>query len=132
MNQYTKFAAQIIATAATALIAAMQAGPLTAVTWINVGLSAIGAVMVVGGAELPSGVWKYTKTYLSALSAALVVLSGAVSGFDRATILQALVAALAVLGVAAVPGPVVQAIGTKPGALSALRRTPTVHGKHEG
>lgn len=133
MNQYVKLVAQVLVTAASALVAAMQSGPLTGVAWVNVGLSAIGCVMVVGAGELPSGVWKWTKTYLSALSAGLVVLSGAVNGFDRATLLQAAVAALGVIGVAAVPGPVLGRMGDKAGALAiVLRRTSTTHGKHEG
>lgn len=134
MNQYVKLIVQLVTAAASALVAAMQAGPLTAVAWVNVALAVIGCAMVVGAGELPSGVWKYTKTYLSALSAGLVVLSGASAGFDRATVLQAIVAVIGVIGVAASPGPALAALGTKPGALTAaLRRTPaTVHGKHEG
>lgn len=131
MNQYVKFIAQVLVTAAAALVAAMQGGPLTGVAWVNVGLAAIGCVMVIGAGELPSGVWKYTKTYLAALAAGLVVLHSAVGGWDRATLLQAAVATLGVLGVAVVPGPVVQAIGDKAGLLAGSFRR-AVHGKHEG
>lgn len=110
---------QVLATAATAIIAALQTGtPLTTTVWINVAITGLGAFAVLGAGELPSGVWAHTKPIISSAVAALVVIqSAAGSGLTTITILQAIIAALGALGITAVPGPMLQQTGLKSGLI---------------
>jgi hypothetical protein len=108
MNVYAKFLAQIAVTVISAIIAALASGPVTLAAWINVVIIGLGAVAVLGAGNLPAGVWRYTKSIVSAATAAAVVIqTAAQSDFSTATWLQVAVAALGALGVFAVPGPVV-------------------------
>lgn len=110
MKKYGKFIAQVFFTAVAALIAALTDNHVDAAEWINVFIAALGSVAVLGAGNLPSGIWAYTKTIVSAATAAATLLVSFVS--DGGTItgsewLQVVLAAAAVLGVWAAPGPVV-------------------------
>ena len=107
MRQYAKFAAQVIATFATALVAGLLDDRIDTLEWINAGIVGLGAVAVLGAGNLPSGVWAYTKTIVAAATAGLVLLTsfladGAMSGAEW---LQVLIAVAGAAGVAVVPGP---------------------------
>lgn len=119
MSPYLKFAVQVLATIAAAVVAALQTGTaLTPTVWTNVVIVGLGAMCVLGAGELPAGVWANTKPIVSALIAAAVVLQSSIhGGLDTATILQAILAALGTLGIIAVPGPVVAQEGLKTGLI---------------
>ena len=106
-QRYLKFAMQVFFTGVAGLVAALVDDRVDTVEWINTGILMLGAISVLGAGELPEGVWKHMKTYVSAASAALVALvtfttDGAVTTTEY---LQIVLAAVAALGVAIVPGP---------------------------
>jgi hypothetical protein len=82
-------------------------GPAS-VTALNIAILALGAISVLGAGNLPSGVWKYTKLYVSAATAGLVVLASFLTdGVTTTEWLQVGIAVLGALGVIAAPGPLV-------------------------
>lgn len=108
MNQYLKFFMQVGATVLAAIIAALADDYVDFNEWLNVGVLALGAVAVLGAGNLPAGIWRYTKTGVSAATAVLVLWQSlATAGMNTAEWLQLAAAALGALGVLAVPGPVV-------------------------
>lgn len=123
MKPYMKFAAQVVATVLTALVAGLLDDRIDVEEWINVGIVGLGAISVLGAGNLPSGIWSYTKTLVSAATAGLVLLTslladGVISGAEW---LQVLIAVAGAAGVAVVPGPRVYdavAVGRHAAALS--------------
>lgn len=110
--RYAKFAAQIVATVLAAVVAGLVDDRLDFTEWLNVGVIGLGAVAVLGAGNLPAGVWRYTKTIVSAASAVLVLWQSLASaGMTGSEWLQLGIAALGAVGVAAMPGPVVQQLG---------------------
>ena len=116
MSNYLKAGMQVLATAVAAVAAGLAGdNHVDASEWINVGILAFGALAVVGAGELPAGVWRWMKTYVSAGSAALVFLSSVLGdGITTAEWAQLVVAVLGAVGVAVVPGPVVVPAGPAP------------------
>jgi hypothetical protein len=123
---YGKFIAQVAATGIAAIIAGLVDDRLDYNDWLNVGFLALGAVGVLGAGNLPAGVWRYTKSFVAAASAVLVLWQSLASGgMTISEWLQLAVAALGALGVFAVRGPVVYdaaalgraAAGTRPGPI---------------
>lgn len=115
VTQYLKFAAQVAATVATVLVAALADNHVDTSEWINALIVGLGAVAVLGAGNLPAGVWAYTKTWVAAATAGAVFLQSAITdGMTGAEWLQLALAVAGALGVAAVPGPRVQA-ATAPG-----------------
>jgi len=112
MNQYLKFAAQVVATVISAVALAFGDGHVSASEWINVIILGLGSVAVLGAGNLPAGVWSHTKTIVSAATAGAVFLQSAITGgIDGAEWLQLVLAVLGALGVLAVKGPQVVAVG---------------------
>jgi hypothetical protein len=104
---YMKFLAQVTVTVLAALVPLLNgtAHP-TGSDWVNVAIIGLGAVAVLGAGNLPAGVWKYTKTLVSAATAVAVLLQSAITdGISSAEWLQLALAALGALGVVAAPGP---------------------------
>lgn len=117
MRAYTKFIGQVLATGLAALIPSLTDNVVSASEWVNVGILTLGSVGVLGAGNLPAGVWKYTKTYVSAATAGLVVLASFLTdGVSLTEWLQVVIAVLGSLGVFGVPGPKVY---------------PTPRGRHE-
>jgi hypothetical protein len=109
MKRYMKFAAQIAASVLAAVVAALAGDNMVSnAEWINIAILALGAISVLGAGNLPSGVWKYTKLYVSAATAGLVVLASFLTdGVTTTEWLQVGIAVLGALGVIAAPGPLV-------------------------
>ena len=98
---YTKFIVQAIITVLVAL-AAVWTGGVTNVEWINVGIVGVSALSVFAAPNVPGAA--YTKAILSALGAALVVLTSAITGgIVFPELVQILVAAAGAVGVFAFP-----------------------------
>ena len=105
--RYAKFIAQVVATA-LAVVAAATAGDglIDASEWGNVLLAGFGAVAVLGAGNLPAGVWAYSKTIVSAATAAVMAWQSALGdGITTAEWWQIAVAVLGAVGVYAVSGP---------------------------
>jgi hypothetical protein len=108
MQRYLKFAAQIVVTALSVLVAALADDTVDAAEWINVLIAALGAVSVLGAGEVPETVWAHMKTYVAAATAGAVLLVSFVSDGGSITTsewLQVALAAAGAIGVAAVKGP---------------------------
>jgi hypothetical protein len=106
--KYAKFVAQVFFAAVAALVAALVDDRVDAGEWINVVIITLGAVAVLGAGNLPAGVWAYTKTIVSAATAAATLMVAFVSdGWYITTTewLQIALAAAAALGVSFAPGP---------------------------
>jgi hypothetical protein len=106
--RYWKFAAQVFFAAVAALVAALTDDQVDAAEWINVFIIALGAINVLGAGNLPAGIWSYTKTIVSAATAAATLLVSFVSDggyITQSEWLQIGLAAAAALGVAFMPGP---------------------------
>lgn len=113
MSKYGKFIAQVFFTAVGAVVAALVDDRIDAAEWINVAILTMGAISVLGAGEFTEGVWRHTKTIVSAATAALTLLASFVSDGGLITTsewLQIALAAASVLGVAVTPGPKVQAL----------------------
>lgn len=111
---YAKFAAQLGATALSALsIALFGDNHISLNEGVNVALTFLGAVAVLGAGNLPVGVWKYTKSIVAAVTAALVILQSAISdgALSQTEWIQMVLAALGAIGVFAAKGPLVKSIG---------------------
>lgn len=98
---YTKFIVQAVIAVLVAL-AAVWTGGVTNVEIINVAIVGVGALSVFAAPNVPGAA--YTKAILAALSAALVVLTSAVTGgIVFPELVQILVAAAGAVGVFALP-----------------------------
>lgn len=101
IQTYAKFLVQVLVTIGAAVAAAWTGG-ITPAEWINIAIVGVGALAVFAGPNVPGAA--YTKSILSALSAALVVLTSAITGgISVPEIIQIVIAAAGALGVYAVP-----------------------------
>jgi hypothetical protein len=109
VRQYLKLMAQLAATVLAALGAALAGDQHIDVSeWVNVVILALGSVAVLGAGNLPEGVWRFTKTIVSAATAGAVVLQSALSdGVSQAEWVQIALAVLGAAGVLGLRGPVV-------------------------
>lgn len=116
MNNYIKFFAQVIATVAAGMIAALTGDEVIDLSeWINVIIMTLGCIAVVGAGNLPLGVWKYAKLIVSAATAGFVYLASVLSdGVTTTELIQFILAAVGALGVVAAPGPYVRVESTQP------------------
>lgn len=97
MKKYTKFLVQAVITVLVAL-AAVWAGGVTPVEWVNVAIVGVGALSVFAAPNVPGA--EYTKGILSALTAGLVVLTSAITGgLVFVEVVQIIVAAAGTVGV---------------------------------
>lgn len=109
MAQYRKFVAQILATIAAAFVVALTGDNVidTSETF-NIILIGLGSISVLGAGNLPTGVWAYTKLYISAATAGAVFLSSAItSGITLSEWIQLGMAVAGAFGVYSLNGPVV-------------------------
>jgi hypothetical protein len=108
VTRYAKFIAQVFFTGVSMLVAALVDNRVDAGEWINVFVAMLRTVSVLGAGELPEGVWRWMKTYVSAATAAAVLaISYVTDGWYITTTewLQIALAAAAALGVTFLPGP---------------------------
>lgn len=129
MRLYWKFVAQVAATVAVVVAAAVAGdGRIDASEWGNVLLSALGAVAVLGAGNLPAGIWSHSKALVSAATAAVMLWQSSLGdSVTTAEWWQIGLAFLGALGVFAVPGPVVYQDPAAAGAAGAgLRPGPIV------
>ncbi len=107
MRNYLRFAAEVAVTVLAALVPLIRDGwRLDPQEWLNVAIVGLGAVSVLGAGDLPSGVWRWTKPAVAALTAALVAAASYwTGGFTPDEWVQIGLAAVGVLGGAALPGP---------------------------
>lgn len=127
MNKYGKFIAQVFFTGVSILVAALVDDRVDAAEWMNVIIAMLGVVGVLGAGELPSGVWSKMKTYVSAATAAaMLVVSFVSDGWYITTTewLQIALAAAAALGVTFAPGPKVYDAASVGRHSAALREGP--------
>lgn len=111
VKDYLKFIAQVAATVLGGIVTATVSGPITSAGWINIIISTLGAIGVLGAGELPAGVWSYTKVAVAGLTAAAMTLSTFIAGgVTLAEILQICAAFLGAIVVGVAPGPVVKSI----------------------
>ena len=111
-NKYLKFIAQVVATILAAIYPALTDGDFTVFEQINCLIIGLGAVSVLGAGNLPEGVWKYTKFYVSVATAVFVAIASFLSdGVTGAEWIQIALAGLGAAGVIVAPGPTVQSTG---------------------
>jgi hypothetical protein len=113
MKSYLKFGAQVAATVLTVVVVALTGdNHIDASEWINVLITGLGAVAVLGAGNLPTGIWSYTKTIVSGATAGAVFLQSAITGgVSSAEWVQLIVAVAGAIGVFAAPGPLVEQAG---------------------
>lgn len=102
MGKLTKFFAQIVATVGVALAPVIADNQITPTEGVSVGITFVGAVLVLGATNTPSGFWLYAKGWFSALMAALVAANQFVGdgwGLDGNEWIQVGIAALGAVGV---------------------------------
>lgn len=104
---YAKFVAQVVVTVLAAVVPLLNGtSHPNGSDWVNVAIIGLGAVAVLGAGELPAGVWRYTKTIVSAATAVAVLLQSLITdGISSAEWIQLALAAAGALGVIAAPGP---------------------------
>jgi hypothetical protein len=109
IEPYLKPLAQLGATVLSALLVVLTSQDhISNVDWVNIAITGLGAVMVLGAGNFPEGFWSHTKAYVSAAMAALVTLNSILvtgANLDRANWIEIIMAFLAALGVVAVKGP---------------------------
>jgi hypothetical protein len=108
MKQYGKFIAQVVFAVLTAIVAALADDRVDVAEGINAAIVGFGAIAVLGAGNLPSGVWAYTKTIVSAATAALTLLVSFLSDgghISTAEWVQVALAAAAAVGVYFAPAP---------------------------
>lgn len=104
--RYAKFLAEVTATGAAALVAALTDGTVTASEALGVVVLALGAVAVLGAGNLPAGVWAHTKSLVAAAAAGAVFLQSAITGgISPSEWLLCGLAVAGAIGVHAFPGP---------------------------
>lgn len=102
-KRYFKAGLAVLATIASAVVAASTGG-FTDTEIVNVAIAGFGAVTVGLAANLPAGVWSFTKTICAALTAGLMLLASLiVGGLTADEVWQLGVAVLGGAGVWAVP-----------------------------
>lgn len=112
MNHYLKFIAQIVATVLAAAYPMIVDGNFSTEEQINCVILFLGAISVLGAGNLPEGVWKYTKFYVSIATAMVVALASMITGgLNGAEWVQIILAGLGAAGVVVAPGPTVQPTG---------------------
>jgi hypothetical protein len=112
MKQYSKLFAQVAGTILAALLPLVTLGHITPTQWVNVAIIAVGACAVFAGPNVPGA--RYTKVVLSALAAALTVLTSAIiGGISTGEWIQIVLAILSTLGVYSVNN-VAPALGEEP------------------
>lgn len=101
--QYAKFFAAVVATVLSGVVAALLGDNVVSPTeWVNVAVLAVGALAVFAAPNVPGA--RYTKAVLAVLAAVLTVLASAiVGGITQVEWYQIALAALAAVGVYAVP-----------------------------
>lgn len=100
--RYAKFVAQVVATVVAGFVAASTDGVTNQET-VNLVILGLGAFLVLGAANLPAGIWRYTKAIASAASAGAVVLASAITdGVSGAELGMIGLAAAGAVGVFAV------------------------------
>lgn len=78
----SKAVGQLVAAMGLAVLPLITAGPHTPNDWVNAVLAALGAGTVYIAANQPDGtVWQYTKTIMSAITAAAIVANSALTDF---------------------------------------------------
>jgi hypothetical protein len=123
---FVKFFAQIAVTVLAAVVPLLNGTDHpTGSDWVNVAIIGLGAVAVLGAGNLPAGVWKYTKSIVSAATAVAVLLQSAITdGVSSAEWIQLALAAAGALGVLAAPGPKVYDAAALGRAASGLANGP--------
>jgi hypothetical protein len=112
VKQYLKFFAQIAATVLAAAYPFLSDNTLSTDEIINLIILGLGAVGVLGAGNLPEGVWKYTKFFVSVATAVFLLLASVVTdGVTNAELVQLVIAGLGAAGVRQAPGPVVLPTG---------------------
>lgn len=112
MKQYLKFFAQVAATVLAAAYPLLSDNTLSTGEIINLIILGLGAVGVLGAGNLPEGVWKYTKFFVSVATAVFLLLASVVTdGVTNAELVQLVIAGLGAAGVRRAPGPVVLPTG---------------------
>lgn len=111
-NPYLKFFIQVFATVLAAAYPLVVDGNFSLEEQINCLIIGLGAVAVLGAGNLPAGVWKYTKFYVSIATAVFVALASFLTdGVTGAEWIQIALAGVSAAGVRAAPGPVLQTTG---------------------
>lgn len=111
-NKYLKFILQVVATVLAAAYPMLSDGNFSTEEQINCVILLLGAIGVLGAGNLPEGVWKYTKFYVSVATAVVVAIAAAITGgINGAEWIQIVIAGLGAAGVVAAPGPTVLATG---------------------
>lgn len=101
LKKYSKTVVQVVITVLAA-VAAVWAGGVTPVEWVNVAIIGAGALSVFTAPNVPGAA--YTKSILAAVTAALVVLTSAITGgLVFVEVVQIVIAAAGAVGVYAVP-----------------------------
>lgn len=99
---YAKSLLAIVATVVSALVGFMTDSVITPAEWINVAILAVGAAAVFAAPNVPGA--PVTKAILAVLTAVLTLLVSLIAGgLSPSDWLQLAVAALAALGIYAVP-----------------------------
>lgn len=103
MTQYAKFAAAVIATVLSGIVAALYGdNAISNPEWVNIAIAAVGALAVFAAPNVPGAA--YTKSILAVLAAGLAVAASAIiGGITTTEWIQIALAALGALGVYAVP-----------------------------
>lgn len=111
-NPYLKFFTQVAATVLAALYPMIADGDFSLEEQINCLIIGLGAVGVLGAGNLPEGVWRYTKFFVSVATAVFVALASFLTdGVSGPEWVQVAIAGLAAVGVRQLPGPFVQTTG---------------------
>lgn len=99
MGKYTKSILAVIATVASALIAALTGdNTISNPEWVNVAILGVGAASVFAAPNVPFA--NYTKSILAVFTAVLTVLASAIiGGVTQTELLQMVVAGLGAVGV---------------------------------
>jgi hypothetical protein len=109
VNQYLKFAAQVVATVLVSVVAALSDNVINTSETFNCITVGLGAIAVLGAGNFSAGVWSYMKGYVSAATTAAVFLTSAISGGMQTTEwIQLGIAILGTAGVIGLNGPTVQ------------------------
>ncbi len=108
IEPYLKAAAELLFTVIAAIVAASADDRIDSIEWANVIILALGTISVLGAGNMPAGVWKRTKLYVSAATAGAVTAHTFLAAGLTLSLtewLQIGLAVLAALGVYAVKGP---------------------------
>lgn len=103
IKKYWKAIAQVLATIASAFVAAQTGdGVVSSQEWVNVAILGVGAAAVFAAPNVPGA--RYTKSVIAVLTAVLTLLASSIlGGLTTTEILQLVMAGLGALGVYLVP-----------------------------